>query len=53
MGATPRTLKVLTWFTAGMFLVATWMVLFYAPREAVMARSSECSTFMWPAVGSV
>jgi heme exporter protein C len=32
----PRTLKVLTWVSAGLFVVALLMTLFYAPREAVM-----------------
>ncbi len=32
----PRTLKVLTWVSAGLFAVALLMTLFYAPREAVM-----------------
>ncbi len=32
----PRALKALTWFTGALFLVACYLVLFYAPREAVM-----------------
>ncbi len=36
MEATPRGLKGLTWLTAAMFAAALYLVLFYAPREAVM-----------------
>lgn len=32
----PRTLKVLNWLTGALFIVALYMVLFFAPREAVM-----------------
>ncbi len=32
----PRALKALTWFTGALFVAALYMVLFYAPREAVM-----------------
>lgn len=32
----PRVLKGLTWFTAGLFVVACYLVWFYAPEEAVM-----------------
>jgi heme exporter protein C len=32
----PRTLRVLTWVSAGLFAVALLMTLLYAPREAVM-----------------
>ncbi|MCJ7511738.1 MAG: cytochrome c biogenesis protein CcsA [Anaerolineales bacterium] len=36
MEATPRGLKVLTWITLGLFALASYAVLVYAPREAVM-----------------
>jgi heme exporter protein C len=36
MEATPRGLKILTWVTLGLFAVASYAVLIYAPREAVM-----------------
>ncbi len=36
MDATPRGLKVLTWITVGLFALASYAVLIYAPREAVM-----------------
>jgi heme exporter protein C len=36
MDATPRGLKVLTWITVGLFALASYAVLVYAPREAVM-----------------
>jgi heme exporter protein C len=32
----PRALKALNWITGALFLAACYMVLFYAPREAVM-----------------
>lgn len=32
----PKILKILNWVTAVLFAVALYMVLFYAPREAVM-----------------
>jgi heme exporter protein C len=32
----PKALKALSWFSGALFLVALWMTLFYAPREAVM-----------------
>jgi len=32
----PKALKGLTWLTTALFAVALYMVLFYAPREAVM-----------------
>lgn len=32
----PRALKALSWFTAALFLVACYLVLVYAPEEAVM-----------------
>ncbi len=32
----PRGLKALNWLTGALFLAALYMVLFYAPREAVM-----------------
>jgi heme exporter protein C len=32
----PKALKALTWFTGALFLVACYLVLVYAPREAVM-----------------
>jgi len=32
----PKTLKVLNWITSALFIVALYLVLFYAPREAVM-----------------
>jgi heme exporter protein C len=36
MGASPLGLKILSWVSALMFGVASYLVLFYAPREAVM-----------------
>lgn len=36
MDSTPRALRVLTWITAGLFAGALYMVLVYAPQEAVM-----------------
>jgi heme exporter protein C len=36
MDATPRGLKILTWITFGLFALASYAVLVYAPREAVM-----------------
>ena len=36
MSETPRGLKILTWITGIVFLVALYMTLVYAPREAVM-----------------
>ncbi len=36
MDATPRGLKILTWITVGLFALASYAVLVYAPREAVM-----------------
>lgn len=36
MERTPRALKVLSWITGLLFLAALYMVLVYAPREAVM-----------------
>jgi len=36
MDATPRGLRVLTWITVGLFALASYAVLVYAPREAVM-----------------
>ena len=36
MEAVPRNLKILTGITIGLFLIALYMVLIYAPREAVM-----------------
>lgn len=32
----PKTLKILNWITGAIFAVALYMVLFFAPREAVM-----------------
>lgn len=32
----PRILNVLNWVTSFLLLIATWMVLFYAPQERVM-----------------
>jgi heme exporter protein C len=32
----PRTLQILNWVSALLLLVASWMVFFYAPQEAVM-----------------
>ncbi len=32
----PKTLKVLSWITGALFIVALYLVLFYAPREMVM-----------------
>jgi heme exporter protein C len=32
----PKALKALNWITGAMFVVALYLVLFYAPREAVM-----------------
>ena len=32
----PKALKVLNWITSSLFVVALYLVLFYAPREAVM-----------------
>jgi heme exporter protein C len=32
----PKALKALNWVTSAMFVVALYLVLFYAPREAVM-----------------
>jgi len=32
----PKSLKMLTWITVGLFLVALSLALFYAPREATM-----------------
>ena len=32
----PKTLKALNWITSAMFVMALYLVLFYAPREAVM-----------------
>lgn len=32
----PKALKALTWLTGALFLIACYLVLFYAPREAVM-----------------
>lgn len=36
MQSQPRALKALNWLTTALFAVALYMVLFYAPREAVM-----------------
>lgn len=36
MGSTPRGLKLLSGFTSVIFVLALYMVLFYAPREVVM-----------------
>ena len=36
MDSMPRGLKALNWLTGALFLVALYLVLFYAPREAVM-----------------
>ena len=36
MESMPRGLKLLNWLTGALFLVALYLVLFYAPREAVM-----------------
>ena len=36
MEKTPKALKILTWFTAVLFLIALYLTLVYAPREAVM-----------------
>ena len=36
MEKTPKALKILTWFTAVLFLIALYLALVYAPREAVM-----------------
>ena len=36
MQSQPRALKALNWITTALFAVALYMVLFYAPREAVM-----------------
>ena len=36
MEKTPKALKILTWFTAVLFLIALYLTLLYAPREAVM-----------------
>ena len=36
MEPTPRGLKALNWITLALFLVATYLVLFYAPLEATM-----------------
>ncbi len=36
MESTPRALRALNWVTAATFVVALYLVLFYAPREAVM-----------------
>ena len=36
MDPTPKALKALSWATAVLFAVALYLVLFYAPREAVM-----------------
>ncbi len=36
MVPTPRGLRILSWVTAALFAVALYLVLFYAPREAVM-----------------
>jgi heme exporter protein C len=32
----PKTLKALTWFSLALFILALYMVLIYAPREAIM-----------------
>jgi heme exporter protein C len=36
MTPAPKLLRALNWITGAMFLVACYLVLFYAPREAVM-----------------
>jgi len=36
MEPTPRLLKILNGFTGLLFIAALYMVLFYAPREAMM-----------------
>lgn len=36
MDPMPRTLKILNWLTGALFVLALYMVLFFAPREAVM-----------------
>jgi heme exporter protein C len=36
MEAMPKTLKLLNWITGAVFVLALYLVLFYAPREAVM-----------------
>ena len=36
MDPMPRSLKTLSWVTSALFVVALYLVLFYAPREAVM-----------------
>ena len=36
MEKTPKVLKVLSWITAVLFVIALYMTLVYAPREAVM-----------------
>lgn len=36
MNAMPRGLKILNWITGAVFAVSLYLVLFYAPREAVM-----------------
>ncbi len=36
IGKTPKGLMVLNWMSIGLMLIATWMVLFYAPLERVM-----------------
>jgi heme exporter protein C len=36
MDTTPRGLRILTWITFGLFALASYAVLVYAPREAVM-----------------
>ncbi len=36
MNPTPKALKALNWLTGALFVVALYLVFFYAPREAVM-----------------
>jgi heme exporter protein C len=36
LGSPPRLLKILSWSSLILMLVATWMVIFYAPLERVM-----------------
>ena len=47
----PRLLTILDAVTAVLFVLATGMVFFYAPTEAVMGQVQRCSTTMWRQLG--
>jgi hypothetical protein len=42
MEKTPKALKILSWVTAVLFVIALYLTLVYAPREAVMGDVQRC-----------